>query len=289
MQLEASFRLSALFSSHVWQRVEHVFRKFICILSFPHRQELEAVEEQWHSETSELAALVSRLQEENRRISKQAESPKHNDANSASNELNKTDATANWLNASDFQKMQRLRGQMEKQRDDLKCRDQEIEEKNNDIENVRVFKSCKLFIAISPVEMLYIHFFQTFQLTIQLDRLRSSSRECRKRQKVLQTQVRSLIDERTDFLVQLQDQNREITALRKGLGIATKDRDHGHDDDADANRPRFSTAELKDLLIERDNLKAKIQGLEEELRQFKPIESIAPTSADIEEDEEEPG
>lgn len=100
-------------------------------------QELEAVEEQWHCETSELAALVSRLQEENRRISKQAESPKHNDGNATSNELCKNDSTANLLNASDFQKMQRLRGQMEKQRDDLKCRDQEIEEKNNEIENVR--------------------------------------------------------------------------------------------------------------------------------------------------------
>lgn len=97
------------------------------------------MEEQWHSETNELAALVSRLQEENRRISKQAESPKHHDGNTASNELCKTDSTANLLNASDFQKMQRLRGQMEKQRDDLKCRDQEIEEKNNEIENVREF------------------------------------------------------------------------------------------------------------------------------------------------------
>lgn len=107
-------------------------------------QELEAVEEQWHSETSELAALVSRLQEENRRISKQSDSPKHNDGNAANNELCKTDSSANLLNASDFQKMQRLRGQMEKQRDDLKCRDQEIEEKNNEIENVRV--QC----ALSP-------------------------------------------------------------------------------------------------------------------------------------------
>lgn len=94
-----------------------------------------------------------------------------------------------------------------------------------------------------------------------------------------------MIDERTDFLVQLQDQSREITALRKGLGIATKDNDH--DDDADANRAHFSTSELKELLIERDNLRAKIQGLEEELRQFKPIESHAATAADVEEDEEE--
>lgn len=98
--------------------------------------------------------------------------------------------------------------------------------------------------------------------------------------------MRTLIDERTDFLVQLQDQTREISALRKGLGIATKDRDH--DDDADTNRARFSASELKDLLIERDNLKARIQCLEEELRRFKPTVPDAVTVADIEEDEEEP-
>lgn len=97
--------------------------------------------------------------------------------------------------------------------------------------------------------------------------------------------MRTLIDERTDFLVQLQDQSREIAVLRKGLGIATKS--HDHDEDLDANRARFSTSELKDLLIERDILKAKIQGLEEELRQLKPIEPAAAKAADIEEDEEE--
>lgn len=124
-------------------------------------------------------------------------------------------------------------------------------------------------------------------MSIQLDRLRSSSRECRKRQKVLQTQVRSLIDERTDFLVQLQDQSREITALRKGLGIATKDRDHD-DNDTDANRARYSAFELKDLLIERDILKSKIQDLEKELKQLKPIEPDTANANDIEEDVEEP-
>lgn len=98
--------------------------------------------------------------------------------------------------------------------------------------------------------------------------------------------MRSLIDERTDFLVQLQDQNREIMVLRKGLGIATKSQDTG--DDADANRARFSTSELKELLIERDILKSKIQGLEEELRQLKPVETNATAAVDIEEDEEEP-
>lgn len=100
-------------------------------------KELEAIEEQWHNETNELVALVSRLQEENRRIQKQQESPKHDDAKLKDKQLAEADSTANLLNASDFQKMQGLRGQMEKQRDELKVRDQEIEEKNSEIENVR--------------------------------------------------------------------------------------------------------------------------------------------------------
>lgn len=121
------------------------------------------MEEQWHSETNELAALVSRLQEENRRISKHVESPKHNDGNNASNELCKTDSTANLLNASDFQKMQRLRGQMEKQRDDLKCRDQEIEEKNNDIENVGDLSN---FCVEYPIFFFFFFTFHSVDNTI---------------------------------------------------------------------------------------------------------------------------
>lgn len=99
-------------------------------------QELEAIEEQWHNETSDLAALVNRLQEENRRITKQANSPKHEPEPPLANQLSKCDGRTNLLNASDFQIMQRLRAQLEKQRDELMCRDQEIQEKNNEIENV---------------------------------------------------------------------------------------------------------------------------------------------------------
>lgn len=39
----------------------------------------------------------------------------------------------------------------------------------------------------------------------------------------MQTQVRTLCDERADFLVQLQDQQRDIAALRQRLGLAQKE------------------------------------------------------------------
>lgn len=99
-------------------------------------QELETIEEQWHSETKELMELVNRLQEENRRI-KQSEYKNVNDNMSDGKQVPKPEQNmSNLLNESDFQKLKRLRGQMEKQRDELMCRDQEIEEKNTEIENV---------------------------------------------------------------------------------------------------------------------------------------------------------
>lgn len=39
----------------------------------------------------------------------------------------------------------------------------------------------------------------------------------------MQAQVRTLCDERADFLVQLQDQQRDISALRQRLGLAQKE------------------------------------------------------------------
>lgn len=101
-----------------------------------------------------MVALVSRLQEENRRIQKQQESPKHDDAKLRDKQLAEADSTANLLNASDFQKMQLLRGQMEKQRDELKVRDQEIEERNSEIENV-----SKKFIFIFVVSKIFSFYF----------------------------------------------------------------------------------------------------------------------------------
>lgn len=79
--------------------------------------------------------LVNRLQEENRRI-KQNDSYKLSNESVGDGKHVQKSAAPNLLNESDFQKLKRLRGQMEKQRDELMCRDQEIEEKNTEIENV---------------------------------------------------------------------------------------------------------------------------------------------------------
>lgn len=142
---------------------------------------MEAIEEQWRGESKELLAEVSRLQEENRRLAKDV-SPSHQ-------------PTSPPPPGNDGDVLQKLKGNLEKQRDEIRIKEKLLQEKCCDIENLKS----------------------------QVERLNSSSRELRRKHKSFQTQVRTLCDERADFLVQLQDQQRDIMGLRQRLGLAQKE------------------------------------------------------------------
>ncbi|CAH1977779.1 unnamed protein product [Acanthoscelides obtectus] len=202
-------------------------------------RELEAIEDQWRSETKDLISLVSRLQEENRRLLKE-QSP----------EMTPTQLPA----TPDGDMLQKLKQSIERQRDEIRFKEKLLQEKNSDVDNLRT----------------------------QVERLSTSSRELRRKHKSMQAQVRTLCDERADFLVQLQDQQRDISALRQRLGLAQKENEDlvkcdlpipsnkaVYDLD-DPNRPRFTTQELKDILHERNELKARVSDLEDELETYRP-------------------
>lgn len=42
----------------------------------------------------------------------------------------------------------------------------------------------------------------------------------------------------------------------------------------DPDRPKFTTNELKDILTERNSLKTRVNELEDELLQFRPVEQL---------------
>lgn len=205
-------------------------------------KELEAIEEQWRSESKELLALVSRLQEENRKLVKVQ----------GTSQLPERVSPTEIVNNSDM--LQKLQLSLEKQRDEIRAKEKLLQEKCYDMEKMKT----------------------------QVDRLTNSSRELRRKHKTLQNQVRTLCDERADFLVQLQDQQRDITALRQRLGLAQKENEDLAKSDVsypsnkavydldDPNRPRFTTAELKDILHERNELKARVSDLEDELETYRP-------------------
>ncbi|XP_037957562.1 RILP-like protein homolog [Teleopsis dalmanni] len=128
-------------------------------------------------------------------------------------------------------------------------------------------------------------------LNVQQERLKISGRDTRRRQKVLQTQVRNLCEERADFLAQLQDQYREINHLRKSLGLAEKENEDlvksQGDDPNDPNRPRYTTLELKELLNERDELLTTIENLNDELKALKPPEKLSKRNIDSSTDDDD--
>lgn len=204
-------------------------------------KELEQTEEHWRQESRDLVGMVTRLQEENRRLAESLQESR-SDTFTASQEV-------------DTQVLQRLRSMIDKQRDQIRARDKELMQKSTEIEN----------------------------LTAQVEKLGVVGRELKRKQRQAQMQARGLVEERADFLAQLQDQNRELINLRARLGLARKENEdlsklQGYPDLTnkavydldDPDRPRFTTAELKEILHERNELKARVSDLEDELELYRP-------------------
>ena len=95
----------------------------------------------------------------------------------------------------------------------------------------------------------------------------------------------------TIFILQVHDQDRELQTLLKKLGVATKEcedlcgavesrKEQSSQpnqtkgkliyDSDDPHRPKFSLPELRDILQERNSLKARVSDLEDELAMYRP-------------------
>ncbi|XP_043250158.1 RILP-like protein homolog [Colletes gigas] len=221
-------------------------------------KELEQIEEHWRQESRELVGMVTRLQEENRRLAEALQ-----ESRSDSQYSSKQTFTASQ--EVDIAVLQHLRSMIDKQRDQIRVRDKELQQKNVDIEN----------------------------LTAQVEKLGVVGRELKRKQRQAQMQARGLVEERADFLAQLQDQNRELINLRARLGLAKKENEDlsklqgcpdltnkaVYDLD-DPDRPRFTTAELKEILHERNELKARVSDLEDELELYRPKPEIVEDDKD---------
>ncbi|KAI5725956.1 hypothetical protein M8J77_022110 [Diaphorina citri] len=203
-------------------------------------KEVEEIEESWKEETQQLVEMVNRLQEENKKLSKRLE---HEGSSPMKSQQLSPEI--------DISVLQKLRGQVDSLRDQMRLKEKELGYRNSDVDNLKR----------------------------QIDRLTSTVRELRRKQRLSQVQVRGLIDERADFLAALQDHQREVAALKQQLGLAEKENEDLYNSQSDIpdlsnkavydlddpNRPRFTTAELKEILHDRNTLKTRLNELEEEL------------------------
>uniref|UniRef100_A0A8D8M340 RILP-like protein homolog n=1 Tax=Cacopsylla melanoneura TaxID=428564 RepID=A0A8D8M340_9HEMI len=219
-------------------------------------QEVEEIEESWKEETKQLVDMVNRLQEENRKLSKRLED--NQDDGCPSTPGRSSHPLSPEL---DIGVLQKLRGQVDTLRDQMRNKEKELSYKSSDVEN----------------------------LNRQIDRLTSTVRELRRKARLGQVQVRGLIDERADFLAALQDNQREVIGLKQQLGLAEKENEDLYNSQSDSpdltnkavydlddpDRPRFTTSELKEILHDRNRLKSRVNDLEEEIERRRSIKGTA--------------
>ncbi|KAK7125372.1 hypothetical protein R3I93_020902 [Phoxinus phoxinus] len=244
-----------------------------------HKKELELVEDVWRGEAQDLLSQISQLQEENKTL------------------LNNLSVKEYPMTEEDIQKqegmtererqvMKKLKEVVDKQRDEIRAKDRELTLKNEDVE----------------------------ALQQQLNRLMKINHDLRHKITVVEAQGKSLIQQKVELEAsgqarqqELGNMRQEVTRLKERLKEQGKssaeteeavgppspakealcDDDMSTLDPKDPNRPRFTLQELRDVLHERNELKAKVFMLQEEIAYYRseeqeedtgpPLPDLSPT------------
>ncbi|XP_063541126.1 RILP-like protein homolog isoform X1 [Cydia strobilella] len=211
-------------------------------------KEIEAIEEQWRTESADLVTAVSRLQDENKRLRRTINAPGDG-----------TSAPPSPAREHDQEVLSRLSSTAEKQRATLRQQESQLQEKQLIIES----------------------------LSHKIEQLSQVSRDLRRKHKQIQNQLRLVCEERSELNAIVQAQQRDITALQQAdaqnkkcasCGAVSPD---GPDDEDQSSKPTFSVRELRAILHERNELKLKLGRAEEQLQALQaevPSESSSDTS-----------
>ncbi|KAM8962007.1 RILP-like protein 1 isoform 2-T2 [Pelodytes ibericus] len=227
-----------------------------------HQKELELVEDVWRGEAQDLLGQIAQLQEENKQL---LSNLSLKDVNLTEEEFQKHEG----MSERERQVMKKLKEVVDKQRDEIRAKDRELVLKNEDVE----------------------------ALQQQQSRLMKINHDLRHRITVVEAQGKSLIEQKVEMEAYLQAKEQESGNMRAEIG-KLRDRLKGDQqpngeetktqaineesifdsdkislDLKDSSRPRFTLQELRDVLHERNELKAKVFMLQEELAYYKSEEA----------------
>lgn len=229
-----------------------------------HRKELELVEDVWRGEAQDLLSQIAQLQEENKTLltNMSMKDPMSEE------ELQRHEG----MSERERQVMKKLKEVVDKQRDEIRAKDRELTLKNEDIE----------------------------ALQQQQSRLMKINHDLRHKISVVEAQGKALIEQKVELEASAQARGQEVAALRQEAARlrerlqgelpaqnpdepppqppspaeeALCEEESGGLDPKDPNRPRFTLQELRDVLHERNELKAKVFLLQEELAYYKSDEA----------------
>ncbi|XP_041053446.1 RILP-like protein 1 isoform X4 [Carcharodon carcharias] len=252
--------LEKLIDSHGKKVVEGLIPKIVRVLemleSFVTRSgnteqeliralDLELKTNTWHKPIQELQKQISQLTDENQHLV---------------NQLVEIQSQEDSLSKKEREVMLKLKEVVDQQRDEIRAKGHEIYCKNEDVDAIVLF-----------------------QLQQQLDRLLKVNNDLRHKINVVQTQLRSVLEKKAELEVTVQQKDKEIDRLQSNLAeIRTEKGTDQKISDApafnladkiiidvtDPNRPYFTKQEMRQILHERNELKANLFLVQEELAYY---------------------
>lgn len=244
-----------------------------------YERDLELIEDNWQAEVKELLQTIEHLQHENKQHRQMQETMEEHKKAAVAEAL----AASKRREEEELQVLSKLKETIDKQREQIRAMKKEINQKTCDAE----------------------------ALQAQLERIVKVNADLRRKNSSQRKQTRTLLEERLELQSQIQDKDKHIQTIKELLkeseaGSSGASFDAEMDtttltaedlsiledklskygkiavDMSDPNRPRFTMGELREVLMERNDLKTRLLEVEEELQEYKPKTDA--TDADSEEE-----
>ncbi|XP_045929704.1 rab-interacting lysosomal protein isoform X3 [Micropterus dolomieu] len=201
------------------------------------KQELQQKEEQWRRRCEELQVQVQQLQEDREELQSR---------------LKGSHAQDDRVQRQEREVMLKLKQVVDKQRDELRAKVQEITAISKEVE----------------------------ALQEQLERFMKMNAELRHKQNVMQAQLRTTVERKADMEADLKEKNKEIENLQAQLDrtnsnspsnpsqTAREAKEKPTVDHKDPDQPCFTKKEVRDIIFERNELKTNLFLVQEELSYY---------------------
>ncbi|XP_018603864.2 RILP-like protein 1 isoform X2 [Scleropages formosus] len=203
-------------------------------------RDLQQKEDGWHRRLKELEAQVLQLQEQNQELMDQ---------------LRISTSQEDRAQRQEREVMLKLKAVVDKQRDEIRAKTLELSSLSKEVE----------------------------ALQEQLERFMKMNAELRQKQSIMQAQAKSAVERKVDLEADLQEKLKEIQRLNAQLEAANTRAAVNENNSAkpeidlthhviidlhDPNRPCFTKQEVRDMIFERNELKANLFLLQEELSYY---------------------
>uniref|UniRef100_A0A3B4B281 RILP-like protein 1 n=1 Tax=Periophthalmus magnuspinnatus TaxID=409849 RepID=A0A3B4B281_9GOBI len=211
-----------------------------------HQMELELVEDVWRSEVQDLLSQISQLQSDNKKL-----------------QLSQAVIEALGVSEKEREVLQKLKMLVEKQRDEIRSKENELSLRNCDVE----------------------------ALQLQQSRVMKMNQEQRHRLALMETQGKALVQQRAELEAVAQARLQDLGQLKQDVSRLQRELQDLQDlqlhsqlepvhmneglsraEALPSDSPRFTLQELRDVLHEKNQLKAQVFLLQEELAFYKPEE-----------------